>query len=86
MDIQLLIRVVYSLMTLYMMVILLRWLGPRLNIDLDRYKWIPMLTDPLINRVRVMLPNLGPVDFSPIVVLLLVWFVRNIAVQVLAGS
>ncbi len=86
MDPHLLIRLVYSLMTLYMLVILLRWLGPWLNLDLERHKWIPRVTDPLIRRIRTILPNLGPVDFSPIAALLLVWFLRTVAVQMLAAS
>ena len=34
------------------------------------------LTDPLLNRIRQFLPNLGALDISPIVLLLLIWFVE----------
>ena len=34
------------------------------------------LTDPLLNRIRRFLPNLGALDISPIVLLLLIWFVE----------
>ena len=34
------------------------------------------LTDPLLNRIRRFLPNLGAFDISPIVLLLLIWFIE----------
>ena len=34
------------------------------------------LTDPLLNRIRRFLPNLGSLDISPIVLLLLIWFIE----------
>ena len=34
------------------------------------------LTDPLLNRIRRFLPNLGAFDISPIILLLLIWFVE----------
>ncbi len=34
------------------------------------------LTDPLLNRIRRFLPNLGALDISPIILLLLIWFIE----------
>ena len=34
------------------------------------------LTDPILNKIRRFLPNLGSLDISPIVLLLLIWFVE----------
>ena len=34
------------------------------------------LTDPFLNRTRRFLPNLGALDISPIILLLLIWFVE----------
>ena len=34
------------------------------------------LTEPFLNRIRRFLPNLGAFDISPIVLLLLIWFVE----------
>ena len=34
------------------------------------------LTDPFLNRIRRFLPNLGSFDISPIILLLLIWFVE----------
>ena len=34
------------------------------------------LTDPILNRIRSFLPNLGSLDISPIILLLLIWFIE----------
>ena len=34
------------------------------------------LTDPFLNRIRRFMPNLGVLDISPIILLLLIWFVE----------
>ncbi len=34
------------------------------------------LTDPILNRIRRFLPSLGSLDISPIILLLLIWFVE----------
>ena len=34
------------------------------------------LTDPILNKIRGFLPNLGSLDISPIVLLLLIWFIE----------
>ena len=34
------------------------------------------LTDPILNKIRRFMPNLGSLDISPIVLLLLIWFIE----------
>ena len=34
------------------------------------------LTDPFLNKIRRFLPNLGAFDISPIILLLLIWFIE----------
>ena len=34
------------------------------------------LTDPILYRIRRFLPNLGSFDISPIILLLLIWFIE----------
>ena len=34
------------------------------------------LTDPILNKIRSFLPNLGSLDISPIILLLLIWFIE----------
>ena len=35
------------------------------------------LTDPFLNKIRNFLPNLGTLDISPIVLLVLIWFLQT---------
>jgi YggT family protein len=34
------------------------------------------LTDPALNKIRRFLPNLGSLDISPVILLLLIWFIE----------
>ena len=34
------------------------------------------LTDPILNKIRGFIPNLGSLDISPIILLLLIWFIE----------
>ena len=34
------------------------------------------LTDTILNKIRLFLPNLGSLDISPIILLLLIWFIE----------
>ena len=34
------------------------------------------LTNPALNKIRGFLPNLGSLDISPVVLLLLIWFIE----------
>ena len=34
------------------------------------------ITAPFLNRIRYFLPNLGAIDISPVILLLLIWFVE----------
>ena len=71
---RLLARVLYDALTLYMLLLLVRWAGSRLQLDLysRRLRWIPRLTDPLVNALRRRLPNLGPMDLAPLAAVLVV--------------
>ena len=42
------------------------------------------LHEPLLSRIRNMLPSLGGIDISPIIVLLAVQFLRNILFEYLS--
>ena len=35
------------------------------------------LTDPFLNKIRRFLPNLGTLDISPIILLVLIWFLQT---------
>jgi YggT family protein len=78
----------YSGLTLYMMLILVRWAAPWLQIDLwnHRLRWISQLTDPALDLVRRKLPSLGPFDFAPWALLFGVWLVREVSVSIIANA
>ncbi len=79
------LRIAHSLLTLYMMLILLRWFGPWMSLEVTagRLAWVGRLTDPLITRLRKVLPHMGPMDFGPLAALVLVWFVRILSGRIL---
>ncbi len=74
---------VYSAITLYMMLILLRWTSPFLSINMNQswLRWIPSLTDPLLNLIRRTLPPMGFADWTPVAALLILWVIRVLVVQ-----
>ncbi len=53
--------------------------------DMVRSIWtaIEALTEPVLRPIRRFLPNLGGIDISPIIVLLLLAFLRQLLVDVL---
>ena len=44
------------------------------------------LTNPPLNYIRKYLPNLGSIDISPIVLILILMFLRNLVFEFLAPS
>ena len=41
------------------------------------------LTNPILNRIRNVLPNFGVIDVSPIVLLLALWFIKSLMYEYL---
>lgn len=82
------LRFVYSVFTVYMMVILLYWLGPGLGISLydSRWRWVHKLANPLVAALRKLLPGFGPMDFGPIAALLVLWLGRQLCVALLVSA
>ena len=44
------------------------------------------MTDPLLRPIRNFLPNLGGIDISPIVLILILMFLRNLVFEYLAPA
>jgi YggT family protein len=42
------------------------------------------ITEPLLRPIRSVLPDLGGIDVSPVILILLLWFVRNLMFEYLA--
>ena len=41
------------------------------------------LTDPALNKIRKFIPNLGSIDVSPVILILLLIFIRNLLFELL---
>ena len=78
-------RLIYSAATIYMLLILLRWLASHLQWDMGGAlgRLIAYVTDPLMRFVRRTLPAMGPFDFAPLASVFLVWIVRELLSTVL---
>jgi YggT family protein len=48
--------------------------------DVVRAIWnlLTALTEPLFRPIRGMVPNLGGIDISPLILLLLIWFLEDV--------
>ena len=44
------------------------------------------LTDPALNRIRRFIPTFGSIDISPVVLILILMFLRNLVFEVFAPS
>ena len=42
------------------------------------------MTDPALNKIRSFIPNFGSIDVSPIVLILILMFLRNIIFEIFA--
>ena len=44
------------------------------------------LTDPVLNKIRKFIPNLGSIDISPVILILLLFFIRNLFFELLTPN
>ena len=44
------------------------------------------LTDPALNKIRRFIPTFGSIDISPVILILLLMFLRNIIFEIFAPS
>ena len=82
------LALVYHLIDLYTWVVIigviLSWLIAFNVINLSNqfvrmvYEMIIKLTEPLLAQIRRFLPDLGGVDISPVILILLLWFAKDV--------
>jgi YggT family protein len=86
-----LILLIYEILKIYIFVLLasviMSWLI-YFNVINTRNRFVYMvvdvlnrLTEPVLRPVRRFLPNLGGLDLSVLVVLLLIWFAQNLLLE-----
>lgn len=79
----LILSIIYCSLTLYMMALLLRWLGPWLELEFHGaiLRLLPAITDPFIRLMKRALPPMGPMDWSPLAAVISVFILRLIIVK-----
>ena len=79
-----LIRVAATLYTILIFVrVVLSWVGRGSTHPLILLVY--RLTEPVLGPVRALLPSFGGIDFSPVIVLFGIQFLKQILVSLLAG-
>ena len=82
-DPGLMARIFASAITLYMLLVVVRWAGAWLELDTQqgRLQWVGRVTDPPIELARKAIgQTMGPFDWAPIAVLFVCWIVRILIV------
>ena len=88
-----LVRLIDNVITLYIWVLIfaavLSWLVS-FNVFNTRNRLVYVLgdflyriTEPALRPIRRFIPNLGGIDISPIILMLLLWFLRDLMYEVL---
>jgi len=44
------------------------------------------LTDPVLNKIRRFIPTLGSIDISPVILILILMFLRNLVFEIFAPA
>ena len=85
-----------SIITIYLWIIiinaLLSWLGA-FNILNTQNRFVfsvldttHKLTDPILNKIRSFIPSFGSIDISPVILILILMFHRNLVFEIFAPS
>ncbi len=80
-----LIRLVDLIFDAFILLVIVRALLSWVSVD-PRHPaiaWIYRLTDPILEPIRARMGALGPVDFSPMIVILLLIVVRSLVMELL---
>jgi YggT family protein len=88
-----LVRLIDNVITLYIWVLIiaavLSWLV-QANVVNTRNRlvytvgdFLYRITEPALRPIRRFIPNLGGIDISPVILILLLWFVRDLLYEIL---
>jgi YggT family protein len=88
-----LVHLLDNLITLYIWVLIfaavLSWLvafnvvNTRNRVVYTLGDFLYRITEPALRPIRRVLPNLGGIDISPIILMLLLWFLRDLMYEIL---
>lgn len=86
---QLIFEVVRQAFTIYSWLliarIILSWIGPAMSIDWSHpiVRWLVSVTEPVLGWARRIIPPLGMIDISPILVFIALQFVESFVLRML---
>ncbi len=77
---RILLQLINWAFTLYSFAIIARALLPWFNVSPyhPAMRFLIQITEPLLGPIRRSLPSIGGLDFSPMVALLIVWFIEQL--------
>ncbi len=91
-----LLTFISELLTLYVYVLIaaavMSWLvafhvvNPRNQAVLMIGEFLYRITEPLLRPIRNMLPNLGGIDISPVILILIIMFIQRVIIPILARA
>jgi YggT family protein len=91
-----LLNFISSLITLYIYIVIasavMSWLiafnvvNPYNQFVRSIWQGLNALTEPALRPIRRMMPDLGGIDISPLVVIIICWFVQGVLLPVIARS
>lgn len=78
-------RLIHALFALYTFAVIARALLPVFGLSYAHpvMRFLYTITEPLLDPIRRRLPYGGPVDFSPLVLLILLWLAEQILIWLL---
>lgn len=71
-------QLINLLMILMFIRILLSWVAPRANPYQQPYKFLYAVTEPVMEPFRRLIPPMGGIDFSPILLFLVLGMLRSL--------
>lgn len=85
-----------TLITLYVWILIasaiLSWLvafnvvNPHNQVVRSIGEFLWRVTEPALAPLRRVLPNLGGIDISPVLLIILLYFIRNLVFEIVAGA
>ncbi|MCL2064179.1 MAG: YggT family protein [Candidatus Cloacimonetes bacterium] len=72
-------RIISQFLNCYVYIVIIRslmsWFSPQTNNPI--YKVLVAMTEPFLSRIRGFLPDLGGIDFSPFILIMLVLLIKD---------
>jgi len=78
-------KLIRTLFTLYTLALITRSLLPLLGVSYGHpvMRFLYEITEPLLYPIRRRLPMTGPLDLSPMVLILILWLIEQVLLMVL---